>query len=146
MFKVEILDSAPIANDSFKYAVIVTRYKDEWIFVRHEDRLTWEVPGGRREANENILLTAERELREETGATKFELKAICAYSVTAGLEKSYGLLCYSEVYEFGNDLLNEICERSVFKAMPKDLTYPQIQPILFEFVLNHVTNSSKEIQ
>jgi 8-oxo-dGTP diphosphatase len=138
MFKVEMLDSNQVANDLLKYAVIVTRYKDEWIFVRHEDRFTWEIPGGRREVNEDILLTAERELMEETGASKFELKAICAYSVTLDVEKSYGMLYYSKVSEFGNELTNEICERKAFRNMPKDLTYPQIQPILFKFVLNHI--------
>ena len=32
-------------------------------------------------AGENILETAKRELQEETGAIKFEIKPICVYSV-----------------------------------------------------------------
>ena len=40
------------------------------------------MPGGHREAGEDILETAKRELQEETGAIKFEIKPICVYSVT----------------------------------------------------------------
>lgn len=36
ILKFEMLDSDQVANDLFKYAVILTRFKNEWIFVRHE--------------------------------------------------------------------------------------------------------------
>ena len=39
------------------------------------------MPGGHREAGEDILETAKRELQEETGAIKFEIKPICVYLV-----------------------------------------------------------------
>ena len=47
-----------------------------------EQKDTYKVRGGHREAGENILETAKRELQEETGAVKFEIKPICVYSVT----------------------------------------------------------------
>lgn len=65
------------------------------------------MPGGHREAGENILETAKRELQEETGATKFEIKPICVYSVTGKTrvndtgEETFGLLCRD----------NRVCER-----------------------------------
>ena len=40
------------------------------------------MPGGHGEAGEDIFETAKRELQEETGAIKFEIKPICVYSVT----------------------------------------------------------------
>ena len=53
---------------------------DRWL---NESRNTQEVPGGHREANEDIIDTAKRELFEETGAIDFDISPICIYSVTA---------------------------------------------------------------
>jgi 8-oxo-dGTP diphosphatase len=123
-------------NDEFlKYAVIITRYNENWIFVRHKDRQTWEIPGGRRELNEDIIKTMKRELFEETGAVEFSIEPVCIYSVESEHEKSYGLLCYSEVEKFGEKLDYEIAERQEFKNIPNELTYPKIQPKLFYEVL-----------
>jgi 8-oxo-dGTP diphosphatase len=33
------------------YSVIAARYAGKWIFVKHHDRLTWEIPGGHIEKN-----------------------------------------------------------------------------------------------
>lgn len=33
-----------------KFAVIIARYKDKWIFCKHKQRNTYEIPGGHREA------------------------------------------------------------------------------------------------
>ena len=44
------------------------RSNGKWVFCKHKERDTYEVPGGHREAGENILETAKRELQEETGA------------------------------------------------------------------------------
>jgi len=136
MIKVEFYKLDKVADELLKYAVIATVDKGNWIFVRHRDRMTWEIPGGRREPNEKILKTAERELVEETGASQFSMKAICVYSVTIKSEKSYGLLAYAEVDEFEKALTLEIGEREAFSELPTDLTYPLIQPKLLEFVEN----------
>lgn len=143
MFKIEFFDPSDVDERLLKYAVIVTKFKSKWIFVRHEERSTWEIPGGRREYNEKILETAERELVEETGAKAFNLKPISIYSVTNGNEKSYGLLCYAEIIEFGNPLCMEICEIAECDSMPENLTYPSIQPHLFEKVLTSLSSNIK---
>ena len=127
-----------VTDHVLEYAVIMAKYNGKWIFVRHEERNTWEIPGGRRELNEDIVKTAERELIEETGAKRFELKPVCVYSVSRDLEKSYGLLCYAEIFEFGNPLELEICEIKEFEELPKDLTYPLIQPELFNKVTDYL--------
>jgi len=134
MIKVEFYKSDEVADELLKYAVIATAEKDKWVFVRHRERSTWEIPGGRREPNEDILKTAERELIEETGATKYSIQSLCVYSVSIEKKKTYGLLAFAEVQEFGKALTHEICERKAFSETPTELTYPLIQPKLLKFV------------
>ena len=96
------------------------------------------MPGGHREAGENILATAKRELQEETGAVRFEIKPICVYSVTGKNrvndtgEETFGLLCFAEITEFTKEVHSEM-EKVVFMdELPKNWTYPSIQPKLIE--------------
>lgn len=55
-----------------KFAVIIARMNGKWVFCKHKERNTYEVPGGHREPGENIFDTAKRELYEETGALDYE--------------------------------------------------------------------------
>lgn len=71
-----------VNDELLKFAVIISQSNGKWVFCKHKERDTYEVPGGHREAGENILATAKRELQEETGAVRFEIKPICVYSVT----------------------------------------------------------------
>jgi ADP-ribose pyrophosphatase YjhB (NUDIX family) len=64
------------------FAVIISQSNGKWVMCKHKERDTYEVPGGHREEGEDILETAKRELQEETGAVKFDLKPLCVYSVT----------------------------------------------------------------
>ena len=82
--------------------------------------------------------TAERELREETGAVKFDIKPICVYSVTGKTivnetgEESFGLLCFAEIMEFSGILEHEIEKVALMDELPENWTYPLIQPKLIE--------------
>jgi len=131
--KIDFYNFDEITNDKLKYAVILARYKNKLILVRHEKRTTWEIPGGRREPDEDIFYTAKRELQEETGAIKFNLEKVSLYSVDKEGEKSYGALFYAEIFQFG-DLQYEIAEIKEFEFLPENLTYPEIQPKLLKKV------------
>lgn len=123
-----------------KFAVIVSKSNGKWVFCKHKERDTYEVPGGHREMGETILQAAERELYEETGATAFDMKPICVYSVTGKTranetgEERFGMLYYAEISAFEKGLHSEIEAVLLLDALPDKWTYPQIQPLLIDEV------------
>ena len=127
-----------VNDELLKFAVIISQSNGKWVFCKHKERDTYEVPGGHREAGENILETAKRELQEETGAVEFEVKPICVYSVTGKTrvndtgEETFGLLCFAEITEFAKELHSEMEKVVLMDELPENWTYPLIQPKLIE--------------
>lgn len=119
-----------IDDELIKFAVIISKYKGKWVYCKHRDRLTYEIPGGHREADETVEEAARRELYEETGAKKYDLIPICVYSVTDGGRTSYGMLYYSSVSTIGVKPTNEIEKVYFLDEHPSKQTYPEIQPKL----------------
>ena len=127
------------AEDSLlKFAVIISKYNGKWVFCKHKERNTYEIPGGRREPGETILEAARRELAEETGALRFEITPICVYSVTGKTrvnptgEESYGMLYAAEIQTLAEELHSEIESVHFFDTLPESWTYPLIQPRLIQ--------------
>ena len=132
MLKVAFHDVAEVSNELLKFAVIVSAQDGKYIFSRHKKRETWEIPGGHREAGEDILETAKRELWEETGAECFDIRPVCVYSVENGGEPTYGMLFFADVKTLGAlPADSEIGELAFFENIPESTTYPLIQPHLF---------------
>lgn len=121
---------------SLRFAVIIARHKGKWVFCKHKERSTLEVPGGHREPGESIDETAKRELYEETGATDYLLKQICVYSVTApdnfDGNESFGMLYYADIFSFEPELHSEIESIIITDTLPSNWTYPEIQPKLLK--------------
>lgn len=143
MPKVNFYDLNSIEDNKLAFAVIMSKFKDKWIYVKHKERCTWEIPGGHRENNESIIETASRELFEETGANKFKLTPVCIYAVERNEEvnytESFGQLFYAEI-----ECINELPEFEIetiklFNDVPNELTYPLIQPYLHEKVLEFIS-------
>ena len=134
MLQISFYDS--VEDALLRFAVIISKTEGKWVFCKHRERDTLEVPGGRREPGETILKTARRELREETGAIDFSLRPVCVYSVKGktSINKhdddiSYGMLFAAEIFSFG-ELHSEIEEIRITEELPKNWTYPEIQPKL----------------
>ena len=115
-----------VNDELLKFAVIISQSNGKWVFCKHKERDTYEVPGGHREAGEDIFETAKRELQEETGAIKFEIKPICVYSVTGKTrvndtgEETFGLLCFAEITEFAKELHSEMEKVVLMDELPKN--------------------------
>ena len=129
--------SMTVRSDHLIYVVLVTRYKDQWVVVRHKERTTWEVPGGHIELGETPDEAAARELVEETGAVDFTVSAVTDYSVARdGGQARFGRLYYCEVKALGPLGESEIGQVMLVDRLPENLTYKEIQPILLERVVN----------
>ena len=131
--KVSFYAAEEINDSALRFAVIVARYESSWVFCKHKCRTTWEVPGGHREQGETILDAAKRELFEETGAIAFDLAPVCVYSVKRE-DESFGMLFYAQISAFEPLPDSEMERIGFFADMPDELTYPLIQPLLFERV------------
>ena len=128
-----------LVDDKFlKFAVIISKHNGQWVFCKHKDRDTYEIPGGHRELNEEITETAKRELYEETGALQFKIAPVCVYSVVGKNrvnqtgEETYGMLFFADIQTFESELHSEMESVSFFDVLPTEWTYPLIQPLLIQ--------------
>lgn len=140
MVEVKFYDS--IDDKLLKFAVIISKTNGKWIFCKHRERDTYEVPGGHRESGEDILSTAKRELMEETGATDFTIKPICVYSVKGKTrvsesidDETFGMLFFADIFSF-EEIHSEIEKILITDDLVENWIYPLIQPKLIEEAKN----------
>lgn len=140
MVEVKFYDN--VDDKLLKFAVIISRTNGKWVFCKHRERDTYEIPGGHREKGEDILAAAERELREETGAVDFTMKQICVYSVKGKTsvnentdDESFGMLFIADIFSF-EELHSEIEKILITDSLVENWTYPLIQPKLLEEAKN----------
>ena len=131
-----------------KLAVIISKHKGKWVFCKHKERQTYEIPGGHRESGEEMMDTARRELQEETGALKYTITPLCVYSVTGKNrvnqtgEETFGMLYYADIETFEDELHSEMEVVCFFEDLPSDWTYPLIQPLLVAEYLRRANSQS----
>lgn len=129
MLPVKLHNLGSVSDDVLTRVVCVSRYNGKWVYSKHKERKTWEIPGGHIEHGETWLEAAKREMYEETGAKQIEIEPICLYSIS-----SYGLLCYVNIKEFEKLPNFEMEEIGLFDSEPNELTYPETHHLFFEIV------------
>ena len=136
MVEVRFYDKEKVDDALLKFAVIIARSNGKWVFCKHKDRSTYEIPGGHREPGEAIIETARRELYEETGALEYSLTPVCVYSVTApdnfDGQETFGMLYFADIRRFEEELHSEIEKIILTDELIGSWTYPLIQPKMIE--------------
>ena len=118
-------------ESALKYAVVAARYEGKWIFCRHKDRTTWEIPGGHIEPGETPLEAAKRELFEESRIRDAEVYPVCDYWGFNPFRCSNGMVFLAVVQSIGERPESEMQEIGMFDELPENLTYPQTSPVLY---------------
>lgn len=130
-----------VEDSLLKFAVIIAKSGGKWVFCKHRERNTYELPGGHREDGEDIFETAKRELYEETGAIVYNIEPVCVYSVTAennfNGEETFGMLYFAKITEFEEQLHSEIEKIVLMEDLTDNWTYPGIQPELVKEYTRH---------
>ena len=136
MVEVRFYDKEKVDDALLKFAVIIARSNGKWVYCKHKDRSTYEIPGGHREPGEAIIETARRELYEETGALEYSLTPVCVYSVTApdnfDGQETFGMLYFADIRRFEEELHSEIEKIILTDELIGSWTYPLIQPKMIE--------------
>ncbi len=115
--------------EAYAYVVILSKMEGKILLSRHRHRDTWETQGGHIEAGETPLMAARRELMEESGAAVYELTPLFDYVHTVtglgGIAYRADIARQDALPQF------EMAETGLFDALPQNLTYPDITPMLF---------------
>jgi 8-oxo-dGTP diphosphatase len=129
-----VLPPGSVDDSKLTYVVMGARYRGEWIFVRHRERQSWEMPAGHIEPGEGPDRAAVRELYEEAGVVNSSLTVISDYSVSQGGKTAFGRLYYADVKELEPLPEHEIEEIKLSRELPSHLTYPEVQTLLFSLL------------
>lgn len=128
-----ILELGKVSEKDLKYVVICVQSRGKWIFSRHKQRKSWDIPGGHIEHGESVLSAAKRELFEETGLTMGQLIPVCDYyAEQSPTDYAYGRLYFCTT----NKLLSppqefEMAETRLFESIPMNLTHKEIHNLLY---------------
>ena len=120
----------------YKYVVVLSEYEGNILLSRHKKRTTWETQGGHIEFGEEPLEAAKRELYEESGAIDFEIEPLCDY--WAGTDDwANGMVFHAIIRKLGDIPKSEMAEIKQFDELPQNLTYPDITPVLFQYLFEN---------
>ena len=125
----------------YEYVVVCSWYQDKWLLSRHQSRSTWETQGGHIESGESPLEAARRELFEESGVTEAEIYPVCDFLGYTDNASASGMVFLAVIHQLGTLPKSEMAETALFDALPDNLTYPHVSPMLCsqaQLVLNEI--------
>ncbi|MHA6484092.1 NUDIX hydrolase [Paenibacillus sp. strain BS8-2] len=111
-----------IDHELVNFAVLLAKFKNQFIIIHNKNRGGWEIPGGKREIGESILQAASRELYEETGAVRFELIPFGIYQWRG----SFGMVFNAEVEELSKLPGFEIEEIKFEDVLPLGMNFGEM--------------------
>lgn len=124
---------------AYTFVIMVCQRGNGWLWVRHKERDTWELPAGHVEQGETADEAACRELSEETGATDYTMTPMLSYEGEYHHNRVYGKIYLVHILQTEPlQKSSEIIENRVFDHIPDSLTYPEIQPIFFEELIQQL--------
>lgn len=83
-------------NDKVKHVLVISKYKNFWLFTKHKKR-GLEFPGGKVEADENLEEAAKREVYEETGGQVKSLFRVGQYEICGKDEHFFKAVYFAEI-------------------------------------------------
>ncbi len=132
---IKTYDLSLLGQVELSRVICVARYNNKWVFCKHKQRDTWEIPGGHVEQGEDWQTAAKRELFEETGTTQATFTPVGLYAIS-----KYGLVCFAEIQSLGELPESEIEKIGFFDSLPDNLTYPDSHTIMWDMVQNYLNN------
>ena len=139
---ITILPPGSFTAAELTYVVIGAREGNNWIFVRHRERESWELPAGHIEKNEHALEAARRELYEESGVTEADLTMLNDYIVRIGEKVNHGRIYYATVKRRGPLPESEIGEIRLSEKSPVPATYPDAHKMFIRLLETHIRQTT----
>lgn len=130
----------------YKYVVVLSHYRGKILLSRHRRRTTWETQGGHIEQGETPMEAARRELYEESGATQYRMIPLCDY--WAGEDEMHGaggMVFAAQIDALGPLPQSEMAHVQAFDALPQALSYPEITPVLFDYLRAHPVPAGEQV-
>lgn len=115
-----------------RFVVVCSFYQNKYLLSYHSGHQSWETQGGHIEENETPEQAARRELYEESGVRDAKLIPVCDYFAYDSEGSSNGRVYAAVIDRLGELPPNEMSKIEAFDALPEDLTYPFVTPVLFE--------------
>ena len=127
---------------NLRFVVICAFYECKYVLSYHRKHESWETQGGHIEPDETPEEAALRELYEESGISGETLIPICDYHAYDSEGASNGRVYAVRVHHLGTLPDSEMSSVRAFDALPQNLTYPLVTPVLFQEAKRRLSSPS----
>ncbi len=147
MLKVDFHPPDYYPECGFTYVIIGARYLNKWVFIKHKQRRSYELPAGHIHEEEDTDTAASRELEEETGAKKYKIVCVSTYTVSENSKLRAGRLFYAEIEAMGGERDDkEIDEVILSDYLPAVRSFHHVQRALFNYLQKYLSEHIKALK